>query len=89
MQFVKTSLFIIFLLLSFDTLATNLDLDKAIDAMTSPYKIFIKDWWFFLIPAIFVLCISVDFYYHVSVTVISIVIATCLNVAVIYFGFFS
>ena len=76
--------------MSFDIFAANLDFDKAVNAVTAPYKKFVKDWWFFIIIGLSSFFIITDARYHNRITGMSIslsVIASIANIFILYFAF--
>jgi len=87
MRFFKISLLTALLLMSFDILAANLDFDKAVNAITAPYKNFVKDWWFFIIIGLSSFFIITDAGYHNKITGISISLSIIASIFILYFAF--
>jgi hypothetical protein len=96
MRIFKKSLFfslIIFFCLSFANFsiyaAHPLDFDKAVTAITTPYKNFIREYCLYIISFLFVSFVTTDYFYHKKITKFSIILASLISGIILYFGFIA
>ncbi len=80
-------LIICLVLFPLSSFADPLNFDKAIDAVTSPYKNFLKDYWIRMIIGLSAIAVMIDYGYHGRVTGASILFSAFVTIVITYFAF--